>query len=55
VIQTLAIVGLIFFFRRSGVEKIGFHQVFLALAGYVMYLFLVFQGKSLSNYTMQTF
>lgn len=44
VLQTCVIVGLIFWFRRSGADKIGTEKMVLALIGYLLYLFVVFQG-----------
>jgi hypothetical protein len=47
VIQTLVIVGLIFWFRRGGADKIGMERMVLAVTGYLMYLSLVFRGKTI--------
>jgi high-affinity Fe2+/Pb2+ permease len=49
VIQTLVILGLIFWFRRSGADKIDISQMILALVGYLLYLFVVFTGKSVCD------
>lgn len=45
VFQTLIIVALVFWFRRTGGDKIGVGQVGFALGGYLVYLFVVFRGK----------
>ena len=45
VFQTWVIVGLIFWFRGSGDDdKIGIGHMTFIFAGYLMYLFVVFQG-----------
>lgn len=45
VFQTLIIVALVFWFRRTGGDKIGVGQMGFALGGYLVYLFVVFRGK----------
>ena len=49
VLQTCVIVGLIFWFRRGGPDKIGPDKMVLAVTGYFLYLFVVFRGKPTSS------
>lgn len=46
VLQTLVIVALIFWFRRSGSDKLGIGQFLVAVLAYLVYLFVVFRGLS---------
>ena len=47
VFQTWVIVGLIFWFRSSGDDKISVGHMAFTFAGYLLYLFVVFQGNIL--------
>ncbi|KAL3789925.1 hypothetical protein HJC23_010610 [Cyclotella cryptica] len=43
VVQTIGIVILIFWFRRDGTDRIELHQMGMVVAGYLIYLFVVFR------------
>ena len=52
VFQTMVVVGLIWWFSRDGKDRVGVEKMGLVVGGYLVYLFVVFRGKSLLVHTV---